>query len=139
MTHEFELQDARIIQRHEQLEVLSVRCEVMWPDGSAITLHPVQDRGAAAQMLRAAHIEGQWHIVHLSKLSPRLAREVAIAPARDVPGTLIYGLRGAYMRAADCLKVIQSAALAHWPGEARHDRPARRRSDCAHPAHAPAA
>ena len=32
-----------------------------------------------------------WHIVHLSKLSPRLARDVAIAPARDVPGTLIYG------------------------------------------------
>lgn len=129
MTHEFELQDARIIQSHEHLEVLCIRHEVMWPDGSQLGLHPVREHDAPAALLRAIHHKGQWLVVDLRKLAPKVAEDLRLALPRDVPGTLIYGLRATFARSTDCLAKLQQATYAQWAGPARPHDPARRRGD----------
>ena len=121
MTYETTLAVSRIIQRcdEQHADVLSCRMEVTWPDGSRIGLHPVRQHGADSLFLRALHLAGHWILFDLRQVAPKLASELPTAPARDVPGTVLYGLRGAFMRSGDCLAIVQAKALAHWPGDPR--------------------
>lgn len=117
MTHESSHATARVIQRcaTHQAEVLSCRHAVHWPDGSRLDLHPVQQFGAPALYLRALHHGGQWLLVDLRQLVRALGPDLAAAPSRDQPGTVLYSLRAAFHTAAHCLAALQP--LAHWPGE----------------------
>lgn len=130
MTYETSLAVARIIQRHEplQLDVLSCRCEVSWPDGSRVDLHPVLKAGAADRYLRALHHAGHWLVFDLRHIVPALGAELAAAPERDQPGTVLYTLRASLHRAASFLAVAEQVALARWPGEPRAALPRPRRA-----------
>lgn len=127
MSHDFELLDATIIQRHAEHEVLSCRQEVLWPDGSVLGVHPVRLYGGLSTLLRAVHHQGHWVVFRLDALMPQLAHDLPAAPRRDHPGTVLYSLRGAYHSAARCLQDIEAVADARWPGSPRaaQPRPAR--------------
>ncbi len=134
MTHESMLALASAIAHHPQLhlDVLDLRHEVLWPDGSAVHLHPVRQRDTPARLLWAFHTHkplhesGFWaviglqHVTHRSTAQDRsLAEELQRAPERDVPGLLIYGLRRAFVNAEAFRAMAYQHALASWPGEGR--------------------
>lgn len=130
MTHESLLALASVIARctERHIEVLDLRHEVLWPDGSAVHLHPVRQRDTPARLLWAfhrqpLHTEGTWTVLSLQHITHRathsLAEEVRHAPERDVPGTLIYGLRRAFVSAEAFRAAAGQHALASWPGEGR--------------------
>lgn len=130
MTYESTLAVARIIQRHEalQLDVLSCRCEVSWPDGSRVDLHPVQKAGVPDRYLRALHHQGHWLVFDLRHIVPKLSQELAIAPERDQPGTVLYTLRANLHRASAFLQLAEQVAIARWPGSPRAADPRPNRS-----------
>lgn len=134
MTYESSLAVARIIQRcpQQHADVLSCRQEVTWPDGSRIGLHPVLQHGARATYLRAVHHAGHWLLFDLRHTAPKVAADLPTAPLRDVPGTVLYGLRAAYRRGADFMALVQQHALATWPGEPRPCDPRPSRSGALH-------
>lgn len=127
MTHESALAVARVIQRcdEQHLEVLDVRHEVTWPDGSTVQLHPVRQRGADEQLLRAychrppGSKEGSWTVFNLQHIAKDLAAELQCVPSRDQPGTLIYGLRRTFHNADAFRARVYRHELATWPGEDR--------------------
>jgi hypothetical protein len=130
MTYEATLATSRIIQRHdpEQLDVLSCRHEVVWPDGSRIGLHPVRQYGAAALYLRALHHAEHWLVFDLRRISPSLGTDLAQAPLRDQPGTVLYTLRAQVHNATQLIARAEAEALARWPGSPRaaDPRPSRK-------------
>jgi hypothetical protein len=121
MTYETSLAVARIIQRHDALDadVLSLRHEVAWPDGSRIGIHPVRQHCADAQFLRALHLDGYWLLFDLRQHAPQLAADLPTAPTRDKPGTVMYALRAAFHNDAGFLASVQAKTLAKWPGSPR--------------------
>jgi hypothetical protein len=97
--------DTRIIARQSagagSLQVLAQRHEIMWRDGTAVVLHPVQANALPMLTLRALALPGgQLLLVDLAKLVRRLDAELRTCPARDVPGHVFYTLRSAYGSAA---------------------------------------
>jgi hypothetical protein len=130
MTYESSLRAAHIIQRHAalQLEVLSLRCEVSWPDGSRVDLHPVQKAGVPDRYLRALHHQGHWLVFDLRHIVPALSHELATAPERDQPGTVLYTLRANLHRANAFLQLAEQVAIARWPGSPRAADPRPTRS-----------
>lgn len=121
MTHESALAVARIIQRHEPLhvEVLSCRHEVPWPDGSAVQLHPVRQRGTDTHNLRAFFHDGQWTLFDLKAIAPKVEAELHGEHLRDHPGLVMYGLRRTFHNAPDFRDAVAARHLARWPGEDR--------------------
>lgn len=77
-----------------QLTIGAQRHEVMFKDGTAVTLHPVFDNGVPAKHHRAIKLpKGVTLVVDLRQLAPLLAADLCMAQAKDVPGTVFYNLR----------------------------------------------
>lgn len=121
MTHDSMLATASVIQTFPALrfEVLGVRQEVIWPDFSTINLHPVLQRGARAQLLRAVHHNDQWAVLDLAHFVPGIALDLKTAPYRDQVGLVMFGLRRNYHNAAGFLAKLDRQHLARWPGPPR--------------------
>jgi hypothetical protein len=95
------LTDTRIIQRHGSTEVFAQRHEILWPDGSAVCLHPVSLNGYPIDTwLRALqHAPGHWAVVDLRDVAPALASELPLLPRRDAYGLVFHTLRLQYPNA----------------------------------------
>lgn len=87
------LPDARIIAWHGRSAVLSQRHEIMWPDGSAVWLHPVQQDGFEAPLLRALQVDGTWGVIDLARALPDLAADIRCHHRRDARGLVFFTLR----------------------------------------------
>lgn len=89
--------------------VLPARHEIMWRDGTAIGVHPVEVAGVPCRFLRA--VPGpdlQPVVIDLRRLVPGIDQDLATAPERDRPGVVFYSLRHRYRSARD----FMDAALA---------------------------
>lgn len=111
--------DTRIIARQGPgagaLQVLAQRHEVMWRDGTSVTLHPIQAHGLPMAMLRAVALPcGQLLLVDLAKLVARLGAELPATPARDVPGLVFFTLRQTYGSAPAFIADAQRKAGGSW-------------------------
>lgn len=100
------------------LQVLAQRQEVMWRDGTAAVLHPVQAQGRPMVVLRAlALASGVLQLVDLERLLPRLGGELRQAPERDQPGLVFFTLRNAWGSASAFQAAAARAARGCWhPG-----------------------
>ncbi len=79
-----------------RISVGTQRHEVMFKDGTHISLMPVIDNGVPSLFKRAVNVtrEGQGPLViDLRQLSQQLAEDLPPAPERDRPGLVFYGLR----------------------------------------------
>ena len=113
------LTDTRIIARQSAsagaIEVLGQRFEVMFRDGMAVQLHPVQAHGQPLAMLRALELPGcNLALVDLSRLVHTLGAELRTCPPRDVPGLVFYTLRQAYPTSALFVAAVERHACGNW-------------------------
>lgn len=129
MTHDSLLAMASVIQLcpEHHAEVLSVRQEVIWPDGTKVDLHPVKQHGERATLLRAVHHAGQWSLFDMTHITPRDVIDIKQAHYRDQVGLVMYALRRTLHNAAAFHAKVDRHALAKWPGEGR--APTKRPSD----------
>jgi hypothetical protein len=121
MTHDSLLAMASVIQAcaAHHAEVLSVRQEVIWPDGSKVDLHPIKQHGERATLLRAFHHEGQWLLFDLCPVIPRDIVDIKQAHYRDQVGLVMFALRRMFHNAPAFRVKADRHALAKWPGDAR--------------------
>lgn len=76
------------------LQVLAHRQEIMWRDGTSVTLHPVQANALPMVTLRALALPGgRLQVVDLERLSPKLGADLRSSPARDQQGLVFFSLR----------------------------------------------
>lgn len=109
------LQDTRIITRHEQMAVHAERHEVMFKDGTSITLHPVSAGDAPQMFLRAVqHASGLWLVFDLRHLDKEIEAEVLRLHSRDTPGVVFYTLRRYYCSATACLAGVLAQRITSW-------------------------
>lgn len=113
------LTDTRIIARQSAsagaIEVLGQRFEIMFKDGTAVHLHPVQAHGRPLPMLRALEIGGgQLALFDLTRLVGRLEGELRTCSRIDVPGLVFYSLRHAYPTAALFVADVDRHACGRW-------------------------
>jgi hypothetical protein len=122
MTHESEANLAQVIATCAALnaEVLSVRHEVVWPDGRTVGLHPVRVAGETSLLFRALHRSSHWVLFSLQQITPLDIEELKTANKRDQPGTVIYALRKRFVNVDAFLAKVSRHTLASWPGG---DRP----------------
>lgn len=78
------------------LQVLAQRHEVMFKDGTAVHLHPVQQAGVQHTFLRALQCGGGWHVTDLRTHGPELEDDVLRLQPRDTQGVVFFTLRAAY-------------------------------------------
>ncbi len=79
---------------HPRFTVSATRHEVMFNDGTAVTLHPVLDCGAPDTFRRALRLPGGTVvIIDLRNIDTALGADLATAPQRDMAGTVYYALR----------------------------------------------
>lgn len=118
MNHQSECAVADVIQTRPEhkAEVLSVCCEVIWPDGSTAGLHPVRQAGQLPTFLRAVHHGGRWMLFDLQHVIPRDIEDIKQAQARDQVGLVMYALRRTTNTAAAFLAKVDRHALDRWPG-----------------------
>lgn len=122
MTNQSQLAVASIIQRcaERHAEVLGVRYEVLWPDGTTVHLHPVRQHGADSTFLRALHSRGTWWLFDLTQVLTReQCDEIKRAPERDQVGLVMYALRRCYHNAPELLDKIARVGANNWAGDAR--------------------
>jgi len=84
------------LQQPEELQftVGAQRLEVMFKDGTAVTLHPVFDNGAPVTHHRALKLpKGVTIVVDLRKMVPQIADDLRVAPPKDVVGIVFFSLR----------------------------------------------
>lgn len=85
----FELNDSRIIQRHNDLAVMAQRFEVMFRDGTSVRLHPVAVQGHEQPLLRALQLQGDhWAVIDLRHFGPELEADLRRLQPRDAPGVV---------------------------------------------------
>ena len=113
------LTDHRIIARQSAtaggIEVLATRHEVMWPDGTAVLLHPVRSAAGLLRRQRALHRgDGTLQLISLSTLVPVLDDLLHLCqPMSD--HTLVFGqLRARYRNAESLLAAATRTALGTW-------------------------
>lgn len=109
------LQDTRIIQRHEKLAVHDQRHEVMFKDGSSLALHPVSLNATPQMFLRAVHHDsGLWMVFDLRHLDKNIEAEVLRLHSRNTPGVIFYTLRRYYCSATACLAGVLAQHSTSW-------------------------
>lgn len=109
------LQDTRIIQRYEKLDVHAQRFEIMFKDGTTLALHPVSAHGAPQMFLRALHLHGmQWLVFDLRHLSPTIEGDVLQLHQRDTPGVVFYTLRRHFGTSRECEAAILAQRVTSW-------------------------
>ena len=83
-----------------QFTIGAQRQEVMFKDGTAVTLHPVFDCGAPCTHHRALHLpKGITLVVDLRTLVRQIGDDICLAAPRDVPGIVFFTLRHHYSTA----------------------------------------
>lgn len=90
------------LNRPEEMEhtVGAQRYEVMFRDGTHVTLHPVFEAGAPVLFLRALRLPKNVTIVFdVRQLVRQLGEDLCMAAPRDVPGLVYYSLRHAFATA----------------------------------------
>jgi len=76
------------------LQALAHRQEIMWRDGTSVTLHPVQANALPMVTLRALALPGgRLQVVDLETLSRKLGSDLRGSPARDQQGLVFFTLR----------------------------------------------
>lgn len=114
--------DSRVIAQQSPtsgLQVLAHRQEVMWRDGTAAVLHPVQAHdGRPMTTLRAVALPGQvLQLVDLERMQPQLGLKLRQAPVRDQAGLVFFTLRHAFGSAPAFLAAVVRLAKGRWqPG-----------------------
>lgn len=111
--------DTRIIARQSAaagaMEVLAERHEVIFGDGLAVQLHPVQAHDLPMLFLRAMETaSGTLLLIDLSKLVRNLDREMRTTHAIDIPGLVFYTLRGEFKSAPQFLAAAERNAAGIW-------------------------
>jgi hypothetical protein len=108
-------EDTRVIHRYAEYTVLAQRYEVMWPDGSAVKLHPVLRDEARQPYLRAWSPEGlHWIITDLSLLDPHLAEDTRHMRECDIVKLVFAALRHRYPTAAAFQQQAWMQAVHSW-------------------------
>lgn len=83
-----------------QFTVGAQRQEVMFKDGTAVTLHPVFDHGTPSLYHRALRLpKGVTMVVDLRSLVRQIGEDLCAAQARDVPGIVFFTLKHHYATA----------------------------------------
>lgn len=101
--------------QHGRYTVLPRQLEVMWPDGTAIALHPVQENGIDSLFLRAVIAPNGLRIVFdLRRICPVLDADLRRTHERDVPGVVFYTLRHHLGTAAELVMQASLHAAAVW-------------------------
>lgn len=113
------LTDTRIIARQSAaagaMEVLAQRHEIMFRDGTAVVLHPVQAHGLPMLTLRALQRpDGSLQLVDLARLVRRLDGELRTTPPRDIPGLVFFTLREVYPGATLFVADVERRACGTW-------------------------
>lgn len=91
--------------------------EVMWADGTAVTLYPVQliaaqGQAAPSPYLRAARLpDGGWLIFSLLQLCPQIEPELTSLSARDAAASVHHALRHTFNTASDMRRAARAACL----------------------------
>jgi hypothetical protein len=107
--------DTRILARHSQYAVLGQSQQVVWPDGSNVTLHDVRSHGIDQQFLRALLYRGeQWLIFDLRTVERTFERDLRVMPRRDAPGLVLHTLRLVYRTAPVFLAQAMANPTALW-------------------------
>lgn len=91
------------------------RQQVDFLDGTHIVLHPVFDHQTPCLYHRAIYLPSGPVIVDLRRLVRGIGGELAIAPARDVAGTVKYSLRHNYSTAELLLRAALTEGKAVSP------------------------
>lgn len=82
---------------HARISVGAQRQEIMFRDGTAVTLHPVIDCGVPDKFHRALQLPGGLTmVIDLRHLVPQIEPDIRTAQERDWQGIVFYSLRGAY-------------------------------------------
>lgn len=82
---------------HQRISVGAQRQEVMFRDGTVVTLHPVHDCGVADKFHRAMLLpHGVTMVIDLRRLVPQIEPDICSAQERDWQGIVFYSLRGAF-------------------------------------------
>lgn len=83
-----------------QFTIGAQRQEVMFKDGTTVTLNPVFDCGAPCLHHRALHLpKGITIVVDLRTLVRQIGEDISLAAPRDVPGIVFFTLRHHYTTA----------------------------------------
>lgn len=111
--------DTRIIARQSAaagaMEVLAERHEVIFGDGLAVQLHPVQAHELPMLTLRAMETpNGSLQLIDLVKLVRSLDAEMRTTQAIDIPGLVFYTLRGVFKTGAQFLAAVERNACGTW-------------------------
>lgn len=117
------LTDTRIIARQSAqagaIEVIAQRHEVMLMDCQSVWMHHCMAHGMPMLDHRALQApDGRLLLVPLDRLAKGLELAVRQSPVRDVPGVILYTLRGLYAK-RDALVAVASrvATGCWWPTE----------------------
>ncbi|MBX3605334.1 MAG: hypothetical protein KF788_08685 [Piscinibacter sp.] len=103
------------IHTHGRFAMLPQRQEVLWPDGTAVALHPVRENGHDSMFHRAVVTRNGLRIVFdLRKVCPPLDADLRACPARDVPGVVFYTLRHHLPSANHLEQAAKLHSLAVW-------------------------
>lgn len=109
-----------------QHTVITEQHDVLFKDGTTVGLHYVQNNGHPAMYLRCL-VHDHLHAVLLDvrDLAPALAAELPLAQPHDVPGLVLYTMRGRYSGAAEftAAAIKQLRASAVLEGMPRHQLP----------------
>ncbi len=111
--------DARIIAKHQTIEVLDSPQVIAWPDGSVVRLHRARLRGIEQTELRAVqHRPGlTWLAFDLRVVARTLAFDLPSLPRRDHDGIVLFTLRDAFPNADRFIAKALDNARAVWPAD----------------------
>lgn len=113
------LLDTRIIQRQGAYAVIAQRHEVMWPNGSAVHLHQVDEGRDGAMFLRALQMPGGlWCVFDLRRVAPALGDDLLRLHRSDAVGCVFYTLRHGYDSAEHFLSAVIACQIAAWTAAA---------------------
>lgn len=113
------LTDTRIIARQSAqagaIEVIAQRHEVMLMDCQPLWMHHCMAHGLPLHDQRALQApDGRLLLVQLDRLAKGLELAVRQSPVRDVPGVILYTLRGLYPKRDTLLAVATRVATGTW-------------------------
>lgn len=77
---------------HRFAVVLSYSLAVVWPDGSRIDLHPVQQGIGPKPLHRALQVDGAWAVLPLDRALPHVADDIRVSARRDHHGLIWWAL-----------------------------------------------
>lgn len=109
----FHVPDARIIARAGAHEILGQRHEVMFNDGTAVGLHPINRAGVPQVTLRALATDaGGFLLFDVGALMRALDHDLRICHDRDRVGMVFFAARRAFRTKRDFVLAVRARSLA---------------------------